>query len=68
MSAKAYQKLEVVGCSNESIEKAIETALAAASGKVKGISWFELVETRGAVRDGKPHEWQVTIAVGGTLG
>jgi dodecin len=68
MSDKTYRKLEVVGCSSESIEKAVETAVFAASKEIKGISWFEVNETRGAVRDGKPVEWQVTITVGGKLG
>jgi dodecin len=67
MSDKVYRKLEVVGCSGESIEKAIEVAIGTASKKIKGISWFEVVEARGAVRDGKPCEWQVTVNVGGKL-
>jgi flavin-binding protein dodecin len=29
--------------------------------------WFEVVETRGQIEDGKVHEWQVTVKVGFTL-
>lgn len=64
MSDKVYKKIQVVGCSAESIEKAVEIAVAKAAESLHGISWFEIVETRGAVRDGKPSEWQVTLAVG----
>jgi flavin-binding protein dodecin len=28
------------------------------------MSWFEVVEQRGAIRDGKVAEFQVTIAIG----
>jgi len=64
MSGKVYKKIEVVGCSGDSIEKAIEIALAKASESVRNISWFEVREIRGAVRDGKPSEWQVTALAG----
>jgi flavin-binding protein dodecin len=64
MSGKVYKKIEVVGCSDDSIEKAIEIALAKASESVRNISWFEVREVRGAVREGKPSEWQVTVLAG----
>jgi hypothetical protein len=64
MSGKVYKKIEVIGCSGESIEKAVEIALAKAGETVRSISWFEVQEIRGAVRDGKPSEWQVTVLAG----
>lgn len=64
MSGKVYKKIEVIGCSGESIEKAIELALAKAGETVRNISWFEVKEIRGAVRDGQPSEWQVTVLAG----
>ncbi len=64
MSDKVYKKVELVGCSTESIEGAVAFAVAKASESVRGLSWFEIKEVRGAIHDGKPSEWQVTILAG----
>ena len=64
MSEKVYKKIDVVGCSPVSIEKAVEVAVAKASESLRGLSWFEVKEVRGAVVDGKPSEWQVTLQLG----
>jgi len=64
MSEKVYKKIDVVGCSGVSIQKAVEAALAKASESLHGLSWFEVKEMRGAVKDGKPSEWQVTLRLG----
>lgn len=63
MNEKAYKKIRVVGCSSESIEKAIEAGLGNSGEQLTGHSWFELVELRGATQDGKITEWQATIDV-----
>ena len=34
---------------------------------VHGIRWFQVLETRGDIVDGKVAHWQVTIKVGFTL-
>ncbi len=64
MSEKVYKKVELVGCSPESVEKAVEAAIAKAANSLHGLSWFEVTEVRGAIRDGKPCEWQVTLRAG----
>ena len=64
MGDKVYKKIDVVGCSSKSIEDAIESAIVKASESLHGLSWFELKEVRGAIRDGKPSEWQVTLQLG----
>ena len=64
MGDKVYKKIDVVGCSAKSIEEAIESAVVKASESLHGLSWFELKEVRGAIRDGKPSEWQVTLQLG----
>ncbi len=64
LSDKVYKKIRVVGCSSKSFEKAVELAVSKAGGSVHGIAWFEVIEFRGAVRDGKPVEWQVTVDLG----
>jgi dodecin len=67
MADHAYQKTEIVGTSSTSISDAIAVAVAKAATTIKNPSWFEVIEQRGAIADGKVREFQVTIAVGGKL-
>jgi flavin-binding protein dodecin len=67
MSDHIYKVVELVGSSPTSIEDAIQGAIARASSTVVNIRWFEVVETRGHVVDGKVDHYQVTIKVGFTL-
>ena len=67
MSEHVYKLLELTGSSPTSIEDAVQTALSKASESVRNIHWFEVVETRGHVEDGKVAHWQVTIKAGFTL-
>ncbi|HSU22084.1 dodecin family protein (plasmid) [Comamonadaceae bacterium OTU4NAUVB1] len=67
MSNHVYKLLELTGSSPTGIEDAVQTALAKASESVRNIHWFEVVETRGHVEDGKVAHWQVTIKAGFTL-
>jgi len=59
-----YKKIEVVGTSAKSPTDAIESAIAKASETVQNMRWFEVVETRGNIRDGKIGEYQVTLRIG----
>ena len=67
MSDHIYKIVELVGSSPTSIEDAIQGAIARASSTVENIRWFEVVDTRGHVVDGKVDHYQVTIKVGFTL-
>jgi flavin-binding protein dodecin len=67
MSNHVYKLLELTGSSTESIEDAVQTAIAKASETVRNIHWFEVTETRGHVADGKVAHWQVSLKVGFTL-
>ncbi len=60
----SYKKIEIVGSSKNSIEDAIENALAECAKSIKHMDWFEVVETRGHIVDGKVGHYQVTIKVG----
>lgn len=64
MSQHVYKKTEIVGSSKTSIEDAIETAIARASKTLKNVDWFEVVETRGHVVDGKVGHYQVALKIG----
>jgi flavin-binding protein dodecin len=67
MSNHVYKCIELTGTSTKSIEDAVSTAIAKASTSVRNIDWFQVVETRGRVENGKVAHWQVTIKVGFTL-
>ncbi len=59
-----YKKIELVGTSPVSFAEAVKGAIQEASKSVRQMSWFEVVEQRGAIRDGKVAEFQVTVRVG----
>ncbi len=67
MSNHVYKHIELTGSSTKSIEDAVSSAIAKASASVRNIRWFEIVETRGHVEDGKVAHWQVIIKLGFTL-
>jgi hypothetical protein len=62
--SNVYAVTKVVGTSEKSIEHAIETAVATASKTLKNLDWFEVVETRGFIRNGKIGWYQVAIEIG----
>ncbi|OKY27825.1 MULTISPECIES: dodecin [Thalassotalea] len=59
-----YKKLELVGSSTTSIEDAIHNAITECSQSVNHMDWFEVVETRGHIVDGKVGHFQVTLKIG----
>lgn len=67
MTDHVYKMLELTGSSATGIEDACQRAIAKASETLRNIRWFNVVETRGHVEDGKVAHWQVTIKVGFTL-
>jgi dodecin len=67
MSHHVYKLLELTGSSPTGIEDAVNAAIAKASETVRNMHWFEVVETRGHIEDGKVAHWQVTVKVGFTL-
>lgn len=67
MPEHVYQKVELTGSSNQGIQQAIENAVAKAGQTISNMRWFEVVETRGHIDNGKVAHWQVTIKVGYTL-
>ena len=61
---RTYKKIEIVGSSENSIEEAIENALAECAKSIDHMDWFEVTETRGHIVDGKVGHYQVTMKVG----
>jgi dodecin len=66
MPDHVYRIIEVAGSSENSIEEAIRSAVGRASQTLRGISWFEVLQTRGQVDAGKLN-YQVVLKVGFTL-
>lgn len=64
MSDNVYAVTKIVGTSKKSIEDAIENAIATAAKTVKNLDWFEVVETRGFIENGKVGWYQVALELG----
>ena len=67
MPDPVYKIVEVVGTSEASISKAIDNAVSKAAGSLRHLGWFEVVQMRGDIKDGKVNRYQVTIKAGFTL-
>jgi len=64
MADPTYKKIELVGTSSESFSAAAANAIAKASETLHNLSWFEVVEHRGSIADGKIKQYQVTVKIG----
>lgn len=67
MSDHIYKVVEIVGSSAKSVEDAVEAAIARASKTTRHLRWFEVLQTRGEIKDGKVQHYQVTLKAGFTL-
>ena len=67
MSDHVYKVLELTGSSVKSTDDAVQTAIEKASKTVRNIKWFEVIDQRGHVENGRVAHWQVTLKVGFTL-
>ena len=59
-----YKVIELVGSSTVSTDDAIRNAVEKAGKSVRHLNWFEVVETRGHIADGKVAHFQVVLKVG----
>jgi dodecin len=67
MDNHVYRVIQLVGSSEKSVSDAIEQAVARASKTLRNVRWFEVLETRGSVENGKVSQYQVTLKVGFTM-
>jgi len=67
MPDHVYRIIEVAGSSENSIEEAIQNAVKRASRTLRQVGWFEVIQTRGHVENGKIGHYQVILKVGFTL-
>lgn len=64
MPAHVYKVIEIVGSSTESSDDAIRKAIEKANQSIRHLNWFEVVQTRGHIHDGKVAHFQVVLKVG----
>lgn len=67
MTEHVYKKIELTGSSTIGIQQAIENAVSKAAETHANMRWFEVVETRGHIENGKVAHWQVTVKIGFAL-
>jgi dodecin len=67
VSEHVYKVIELTGSSSVGSDDAVQKAIAKAAQTVRNMRWFEVVETRGHIEDGRIAHWQVTVKVGFTL-
>jgi len=67
MENHIYKKIEITGTSDKSSNDAVEKAIAKVSNSIQNLRWFEVVETRGSIKDGAVDRWQVTVKIGFTM-
>jgi len=67
MSDHVYKIVEIAGSSEKGIEQAIEAAIARASKTTRHLRWFEVMQVRGHIDNGKIEHYQVTLKAGFTL-
>ena len=64
MQAQTYKIIEIVGTSNTSIEEAINNAISRSAETLNNLDWFEVVQTRGYIDQGKVKQYQVIVKLG----
>ena len=64
MPDHVYKVVELVGSSEESVTKAIDTAISKAALTIRHLGWFEVVQVRGHIENGKVAQYQVTMKAG----
>lgn len=67
MADHVYKILELTGSSSTSSDDAVSNAITKAAKTMRNMQWFQVLETRGHISNGKIAHWQVTVKVGFTL-
>lgn len=59
-----YKIVELVGSSSESVQQAIDGAIARAAQTIRNLDWFEVREIRGTIDGGGANWYQVKLGIG----
>jgi dodecin len=63
MHSPVAKIVELVGISEIGVDDAIKSAIAKASETLENLQWFQVLETRGHIEDGKITRFQVILKV-----
>ena len=64
MSDHVYKSVEITGSSTDGVTEAIDRAVAKASETLRHLDWFEVINVRGHIADGRVAHYQVTLKIG----
>jgi dodecin len=64
MPEKTFKIIELCGVSENSYAEATKNAVAKASETLRNLDWFEVLNQRGVIKNGKVAEFQVVLKVG----
>ncbi len=64
MSNHVYKIIQLAGSSSTSTDDAIQAAISKAASTIRNLDWFEVIETRGQIKDGKVAYYQVKLNIG----
>lgn len=64
MTDKVYKLIDLVGTSSKSSDDAIQNAISRAADTLRNLDWFQVIETRGTIQNGKVTCYQVSLRVG----
>lgn len=67
MANHVYKTIEITGSSPDGLQAAISNAVGKAAETLHNLRWFEVIDTRGEIDNGKIAHWQVTMKIGFTL-
>ena len=64
MADATYKITEIVGTSSDGVDAAIRNGIAKAAETLRNLDWFEVLDIRGHIEDGKVAHYQVTLKIG----
>ncbi|GAA2742972.1 MULTISPECIES: dodecin [Kitasatospora] len=64
MTDHIYRVTEIVGSSSEGVDAAIKNGITRAAQTLRNLDWFEVVQVRGHIVDGRIEHYQVGLKVG----
>jgi dodecin len=64
MTDFVYKSVEITGTSTEGVTEAIDRAIAKASETLRNLDWFEVINIRGHIEEGRIQHYQATLKIG----
>lgn len=64
MTDKTYKIIEMVGTSSKSSDDAVKNAVTRAAQTLRNLDWYEVIQTRGSIKQGEIASFQVTLKIG----